>query len=311
MISTNKKAEFDFVWLFAIIAGAAILILAVYGATKGADTLRYQQETQLAKSLAVVLGPLQAGLSDSSTNQISFKQDTRITNDCSEIGFGSNQMTTATKSGIGKEWTTQRGEITINNLYIFSSNQEGKRFEILSKPFNYPFKVADLLFISSEKYCLQKAPKDLEKEMLNLANFQSENCTEDMKTICFGTSGCDIDIYGTCSASCDTKYDEGYVEKGGDRFYFVGSLMYGAIFTEKEVYDCNVKRLIYRATQVSEILADKAKLMDSKGCSTAMQSDLVYWASVLNKTVPDSIVDKNDIAKSINEKASNERCKSW
>ena len=309
----KKRAEFDFVWLFAIIAGAAILVLAIYGATKGADTLRYQQETQLAKSLSVVLGPLQAGFADSRTNVISFKQDTRLTNDCSEGDFGSNKMSTATKSGIGQEWSQQGGETTIRNLYIFSSAQEGKNFEVFSKPFSYPFKVGDLLFISSDKYCLKNVPKDLESDIkgLGLSNWYLGNCTDDMKTICFGNSGCDINIFGTCSVDCDTKYDEGYLEKEGERFYFVGSLMYGAIFAEKDLYDCNVNRLIYRATQISEILADDTSLMDSRGCSTAMQPELVYWASVLNKTNPDLIVDKNDIAKSLQNKESSARCKPW
>ncbi len=309
----KKKAEFDFVWLFAILAGAAILVLAIYGATKGASTLKYQQETQLAKSLAVVLGPLQAGFADSKTNMISFKQDTRITNSCSDIEFGTNMISTATKSGIGEPWSQQGGEIIIKNQYIFSSTQEGKKFDVFSKPFNYPFKVGDLLFISSDKYCIEKVPKELESEIksIGLSNWYTENCTEDMKTICFGSLTCDINVVGTCSAGCDTKYDEGYVQKDNERLYYVGSLMYGAIFADKELYDCNVNRLIYRATQISEILAEDAKIMDSRGCPTNMQPEFVFWASTLNKTVPDSIVEKNDIAKSIAIKHSSISCKSW
>lgn len=309
----NKKADFDFVWLFAILAGAAILMLSIYGATRGADTLRYQQETQQARSLSVVLGPLQAGFADSKTNVISFKQDTRITNFCSEEGFGTNKLSTATKSNIGDKWSQQGGETTIKNQYIFSSFQEGKNFEVFSKPFNYPFKVGDVLFMSAEKYCIPKVPTELESEIkgLGLSNWQLGNCTEDIPTICFGSPTCDINVIGTCSANCKTKYDEGYVQKDGDRFYYVGSLMYGAIFSEKELYDCNVNRLIYKAKQISEILSDTAKLMDSRGCSTNMQSELTVWAKTLNTTVPDSIVEKNDIAKAIEKQHSDERCRTW
>ncbi|MBC8495838.1 hypothetical protein H8D36_06800 [archaeon] len=309
----NKKADFDFVWLFAILAGAAILMLAIYGATKGADTLRYQQETQQARSLSVVLGPLQAGFSDSKTNAISFKQDTRITNFCSEEGFGTNKLSTATKSNIGDKWSSQGGETTVKNQYIFSSFQEGKKFEILSRPFNYPFKVGDLLFISAEKYCLPQIPNDLKNEIkgLGLSNWQTENCTQDIPTICFGSTNCDINVIGTCTSDCKTKYDEGYVQKDGDRFYYVGSLMYGAIFAEKELYDCNVNRLIYKTKQISEILADEAKLMDSRGCPTSMQPELTFWAKTLNTTVPDSIVENNGIAKSIEKKQSLQGCQLW
>jgi hypothetical protein len=311
MKKLNKKADFDFVWLFAILAGAAILILAIYGATKGADTLKYQSDTQLAKSLSVVLGPLQAGFSDSLTNTVSFQQETKIINYCSDSAFGSNELSISTKDG--KDWTPQSGEIKIRNQYVFSSETSGKRFEVLSRPFNFPFKVGDLLFINSGAYCIEKLPKELEKEIksLNLNNFQIENCSENIPTICFGSGSCDINVYGTCAVDCKTKYDEGYVEKVGEKLYFVGSLMYGAIFSDKEVYECNVKRLIFRAKTLSEILAEKASLMDSRGCSTNIQPELIFWASTLNKTNLTNIIDKNDFAKSLEEKQKSERCKSW
>lgn len=310
-----KKAEFDFVWLFAIIAGAAILVLAIYGATKATDSLRYQQETQLTKSLAVVLGPLQSGYADSKTNKISFKQDTRIDNYCANDGFGENVLSTRTKSTMGTEWTKQTGEITIKNLYIFSSSQEGKNFEILSKPFNFPFKIGDILIINSEQFCSPKIPEEIKTDIKNLGltNWQIENCSKDIvKTICFGTTTCDINVYGTCSSmDCDSKYDEGYVEKDGKRLYYAGNLMYGAIFSEKDLYDCNVQRLIYRATQISDILSDKAKLMDSRGCPTSLQADLEFWASTLNKSTASSIVDKNKLAQALDKQESMERCKLW
>lgn len=309
-----KKAEIDFVWIFAIIAGAAILVLAIYGATKAADSLKYQQETEQTKSLAVVLGPLQAGYADSKTNKIYFKQDTRIDNYCTSEEFGTNVLSTRTKSSIGDKWSAQTGEITVKNQYIFSSSQEGKNFEILSQPFNFPFKVADILIMNAEKVCSQKLPSELKDEIknLNLINWEIENCSEESKTVCFGTSNCDINVLGTCSTmDCDSKYDEGYVEKEGKRLYFVGNLLYAAIFSDKDLYDCNVQRLIYRTQQVSEILSEKARLMDSRGCPTALQADLSFWSSTLNKTNSNSIVDKNKIAIALEKQESNERCKLW
>jgi hypothetical protein len=309
-----KKGEFDFVWLFAILAGAAILVLAIYGATKATDSMKYQQETQLTKSLAVILGPLQSGYADSKTNKISFGQETRIDNYCNDEGFGSNVLSTRTKSSIGNTWTTQTGEIAVNNLFIFSSSQQGKKFDILSKPFNYPFKVGEILIINSEKLCVKKMPIELEQDLENLAMASLEivNCSEESKTICFGNSGCDINVYGTCSTmDCDSKYDEGYVEKNGERIYFVGNLLYAAIFSDKDLYDCNVQRLLYRASQLSQILSEKASLMDSRGCSTSLKADLSFWASTLNKSSVSSLDDNNKIARGLQKQASTERCKLW
>ncbi len=120
-----KKGQFNFVWLFAIIAGGAILFLAVYGAVKTGDSARFQSDSEIAKSISVITDPLQAGFSEGSFGKISFREETRINNICFSGEFGKNDISVATRSSVGEEWNLPGGTTSIHNKYIFSS---GKKF---------------------------------------------------------------------------------------------------------------------------------------------------------------------------------------
>ena len=119
----NKKAQFNFVWLFAIIAGGAILVLAIYGATKVGDIQRFQTDTEVAKSLAIITDPLQVGFAESSFGKISFRQETRINNICVDGNFGRHKISATTRSNIGEEWNPPGAQVPIHNKYIFSSGR--------------------------------------------------------------------------------------------------------------------------------------------------------------------------------------------
>ena len=72
----NRKAQFNFVWMFALIAGGAILFLAIYGALKVGEGERYEADTAIAKSLSFLIDPLQAGFSEGNFGTINFKEET-------------------------------------------------------------------------------------------------------------------------------------------------------------------------------------------------------------------------------------------
>ena len=129
------KAQFNFTWLFAIVAGAAILVLAVYGAVKIGDTQRYKTDTEIAKKISVITEPLQAGFAEGTFASIEFKSETKINNYCSSDDFGKNDISVATRSRIGEEWLPAGGETSVHNKYIFSNPLEsGKKFYVFSKP---------------------------------------------------------------------------------------------------------------------------------------------------------------------------------
>ena len=326
-----KGGQFNFVWLFAIVAGGAILFLAIYGALSFGDTARFQSDTEVAKSLAIITDPLQAGFAESSFSKILFQLETRVNNVCFDNGFGKNDISVSTRSGIGEEWNLPGGATSIHNKYIFSSGaSSGLDYYVFSKSFDFPYKVSDLIFLSVDNYCFVNAPEGVPG--FDVPNIEVEhptgvpigvgrpgstsdgaNCSVGDVRVCFGSGDdCDVMVYGSCSSGCDSVYDEGVVVKDGIDMKYVGSLMYGAIFSDKGVYDCNVRRLLYRAGKIAEEFANKADLMDARNCNTNLKVDLIVWRSLVENATVDDLASLRVMADVIDKKNGGEKlCGVW
>jgi len=311
----NKSGQFNFVWLFAIIAGAAILVLAIYGATKVGDTQRFQTDTEIAKELAILTDPLQAGFAEGSFGKITFKQETRINNICIDGNFGRHKISASTRSDIGEPWNIPGEQVSIHNKYIFSlGGASGKEYYVFSKPFYFPYKVADLTMLIPDDYCLVNAPEEISDEInFNMKKIQVENCSDKgLINVCFGVGNdCDIEVHGLCMTGCDSVYDQGTVEKFGAEMKYVGNLMWAAIFSEREIYECNVNRLMYRAGKIAEEFADKADLMDARGCNTNLKPDLLTWAGLTINAGVDDLMDLNSIGETLDKNDDLAGCGIW
>lgn len=315
----DSKGQFNFAWLFAILAGGAILFLAIFGAIKATDTSRYQSNTEIAKQLTILTDPLQAGYSQGTFGSVEFNDVTRINNFCYDLDFGWNSISVSTRSDIGEEWNEAGSEIRVNNKYIFSKERtQGMKYYIFSKPFNLPYKVADLTLLISENYCFKDAPDEIEEELsaFSIPNIEFDDCTNSNTTnVCFSsTSNCDIVVKGDCQTSdCDSIYDKGTIIKkdSSEDLYYVENLLYAAIFSDKNNYDCNVNRLLYRATRITEGLIEKSDIMNSRDCSTNLKSDLQIWASELNSTTSEGITSLSSISSNLEIKNEKEICGLW
>ena len=297
-----KKAQFSFVWIFALVVGGAILFLAIYGAMQAGDTASIRSNTETAKSIAILTDPLQAGFSDGSFGRISFKENTKINNICNSNEFGNNIISVAVQSGKNDEWSLAGSGITVSNKYIFSSEADsGKDFYVFSKPFYFPYKVADLTFLILDNYCFVGANDDVADEIigLNMPNIEIENCTlPNSIRVCFSSN-----------EDCDITVDNRRVEKGSDEMEYVGNLMYAAIFSDKDIYNCNVERLKYRAAQIAEEFSQKADLMSSRGCGTSMAGSLKGWSIILNNS--NSLVALESEADELDKMNENSLCRVW
>lgn len=125
---------------------------------------------------------------------------------------------------------------------------------------------------------LQKKIED-EISDLNQENLFSDNCPSESVRVCF-TSGLDCDIV--------VNYNAGYVDKDGDRRYFHSdSLMYAAVFSEREIYECQLKRVMQRGEQLALLYKDKAQFISRAGCETDLDQDLLELSN-LQKNLDDS-----------------------
>lgn len=266
-LQKNRRGiEFSFTWLFAVIIGTIILVLAIYAATKLIGTGGTETSTISAKEIGILLNPLETGFESGKTTSFSISTDTMIYNRCDNFSNFGNQKIQIRQKTFGK-WNELSAEVSFQNKYIFSNNIEtGNKFYVFSKPFYLPFKVSDVIYLTSddEKYCFIEAPKNIEEELnqLKQGNLATgNNCSS------FGNY---IKVCFEATANCDIKvsYNQKYVEKNKSRMYFeTDALMYGAIFSDNKTYECQVKRLIMRAEELNSIYSKKAVLLSQRECN--------------------------------------------
>ena len=277
----NKRGvEFTFSWIFAIIAGAVILISAVYITTKFIGSERYVADTFIASELNTILNPIETNLEDSKYASIDFVDETRVFNECSNSGtFGKQQISTSSKLGIGKDWGEQSARKTSFNRYIFSRSVEqtnDKKMGALVRPLFIPFKVGDLTMLYGWDYCFVNPTSEVEDLINDLSANGAQDiglnlssslalCPRNSTTVCFNQIGCEINV--NTQARVVSKYDI-------DLYYEGDTLMLAAIFADPEIYECQIKRLMGRTGELAALYSKKAQYIEGEGCSNNLQVEL-------------------------------------
>lgn len=297
--------QISFPWMFAIIVGVAILLLTIYGLTKLIGTQETIQDVRTSKELGILLNPLETGFEESKSSSLVFPLETRIHNICTDFGDFGKQTIQISQKGL-KEWSKTNIDVNFKNKYIFSNNPiEGKTINIFSKSFEFPFKVSDLIYMSSssEIYCFNDAPDDIGDEIKNLNqnNLLTENCSSEYINVCF-SGNCDIRV----------NYVGKYVEKQNKKLYFENdALMYGAIFSEESVYECQVKRLMKRMASLAELYWDKSNFISNRGCSLNMDFQLLI-SSANGLSSSEGLSSINNLVKIMDTtNKGNSICKLW
>jgi hypothetical protein len=317
----NKKGfEMSFAWMFSIIVGAVIIFLAIYIVTQYfLPTKKQEINIQTATKISILLDPLETSLETGKSSIIEFPVETRIYNDrCEYSGsFGYQRIGLSSKSGIGEQWPNPSYPKSIYNKYIFSEEVEQQEtFNIFTKPFNMPFKISDLIILSGTEYCFifNEDSEDIKDELerLNLGNVQissnKNNCSSQSKKVCFPGTGCDISVYGSVEYG-GQNFEQGSVIKQGKTMYYSGNLLYAAIFSSPEVYECNIKRLAKRISHLALIYKDKIKIVESKGCSSTLEPHLISLSNLgLNASSSEIVFSLNNKAEQIDEINQASRC---
>ena len=308
----NKKAQLQisFAWLFAIIVGAFILFLAIYGVTQLIRTGETATSAQTGAEIGVLLNPLETGFETSRTTLLTMPVNTRIHNRCLvDSGNFGRQIIQLSQISFNR-WTETDIDIGFTNKYLFSDSiVEGKTFLLFSKSFDFPFKVSDVIYVTSaeKSYCFVDAPSRLENELtdLNQENILLDNCSENENSIkvCFSAFGSD----------CDIRVNEALksVEKRGETLYYeTDALLYGAIFADSEIYECQTQRLIQRAEQITLLYSDKTQIQSFQGCQADV--NLASFSNSLSSYRSSSdLIFSSEIARTIDAQNRVAECELW
>ncbi len=324
---SDKKRGFQisFAWLFAIIVGAFILFLAIYGVTRLISLGQYEISTETSKEIGILLNPLETGFETGKVTSLSLARETRIYNTCNADSFFGRQVISISQKNFGR-WPEPSEGVSFRNKYIFSKRTaEGKDFYIFSKPFNFPFKVADLIYLIpvSEEYCFIDSPPEIEDEILDLEpkniilESSIDSCSDKSLGVCFSPAG-------SALADCDIRvnYEAGYVDKSkssennedSKRVYFDDdSLMYAAIFSDSGVYECQVRRLMQRVEQLALLYKDKEILISQRGCYSNLREELLLLGNSAGSVTGSEDINSYliNLANDIEQKNENSYCRLW
>lgn len=311
-MKSKKGFEMSFAWMFAIIVGGVILFLAVYFISVIIPSETNRQDTLSGKEIGILLSPVENSLSSSRSSRIFVNGDTRVYNFCKGPinDFGRQEIRLATKSGIGAEWPEPGVPHRFNNKYLFSEEIiEGSEFYIYSKSLNLPYKAADLLIMWSnlEDYCFKDAPREIKETIdgMGFDNLHTGQCPSKAIEICFIDSRCDIDV-DLSSKSVTKNRQTVYFESSFSGRLEEEGLIYAAIFSDPEIYECQLKRVMARSAALSEILVDKSERLSTENCgSLSLVSDLEEFAGLarnmetsrdirLIKSAAEELKEKND-----------------
>ena len=129
-----------------------------------------------------------------------------------------------------------------------------------------------------------------------------------------GVQTCALPISSGNKCDVVVNYDLRYVDKNNQKMYFYNdALMYSAIFSEKKIYECQLKRVMQRAEQLDLLYIDKAKLISREQCNTNLNQDLLELSN-LEKSFSGSENFNNymiDLTKRIQTENKIAECKLW
>lgn len=307
----NGFLEMPFGWMFALLAGAVILFLAIFFVVKLTSTEELEQGIVTSNQVGILLSPLEIGFESAKTTVLELPSNSRIYTICDSSGVFGKQKIQVSQENFGK--ISEGGlNASFQNKYIFSENPiEGRNFYIFTKPFIFPFKVSDLVYLipSTNVYCFVNPPNETRKEISDLKiksviNVSSKsNCTLGSISVCFSPGNCNITVNKNSN-----DINQNYVNRNNKRLYFVDdSLMYAAIFGDPNQYDCQIERIAKRTVELAKLYDRKQSLVSARGCPTNINFNELFGFVDYQYFTNEHIQEVNRI-KELNEQVD---CQLW
>ncbi len=322
-ILSNKKRikhkkgfmNLSFGWIFGLIVGAVVLFLAIYMATQYAGLEKKSQTAQSGRQIEAWFNSLNTGENVSLSTTLTSSVETKMYSECKPYGEFGEQILRVDEKSMNEFETGM--EISFKNQYIYISKDSSeiptKSFSVFSNTFNFPFKISNLIYVTpiSKEYCFVTDDENREEkiENLNRKNFKVadsiDKCEENSETVCFTYEDCDINVR------------ESYVEKDGEKMYYSGdALMYAAIFSDKELYECQLKRLMKRTNKLADMYIYKSKDMIGCDMSTIKIGLNTLKEGAKGMTDAEGEVSQGlrslaSLQKSLNKKNDQWKCRLW
>jgi hypothetical protein len=305
-----KKGYLDisFSWIFAIIVGGFILFFAITSVSKLGNIKQTSEGAIAGVELEILLNPLETGLETGKTTTLTMPVYSRIYFDCDNYGdFGNHYL--MVQEQVKKEWKSTGINIKFENKYLFSNSIiDGKNFYLFTKPFEFPFKVGSLIYMTSseDEYCFKNPPEEIEKELKDLSqpNIFVNDCKENQIKVCFeASSDCQIKV----------NYNLGYVEKKeGKSYFYTDALMYAAIFSDSTAYECELQRVLKKTSNLATIYQEKGFLLVNEGCTSDTISELTMLKNQIENFQSSSNINNLVyVIKDLEKKNENARCRLW
>ncbi|MEM2173444.1 MAG: acid shock protein [Candidatus Pacearchaeota archaeon] len=252
-----QKAQLSsFAWIFSLIIGAVILFFAFFFVTQyGKQVAKPTKEVSVESGINILLEPFSevGSLVEAQGTALEFPADSYT-----EFGCNANNDYSEIKWRNRKEKTFSIIK-QVPDKYIFSKpliTTQKETFFAFSMPLKDPFFIATPVIIVDGKYCLTNLPyqyrtkleeisKDIISKTKSAINFT--NCPSDYYKIDIGCSACNY----------------GFVD--GKPWF--SDLIYAAIFSDFDTYNCNLDRILARAKILASIYKTKAQLLRNKGCT--------------------------------------------
>jgi hypothetical protein len=302
----NSKGFLDmpFTWIFAIIVGVVILFFAFYFSRNLVQTSTSERNAKNSQEIQTFLNSIENKLENSQISYFSLPNNVILRNICEDFGLGKQKLSSQEKTFKGDEIKT-----ILNNKYIFSQETiESKDFVVFSKSLKLGFDLANLIYFipKNKEYCFIDAPYDLKKEIneLNISNLKTGSCNG--TKVCFNRNeNCDIfvDYPNNKLITINGSFSFGLDEDN--------ALFYATLFSDKNIYECQLKRLIERAKILTNVYIEKQGLLNEY-CENSITDKLNEFYTHLN-----DYKDSQDISmiveysKELNEVNKNSECRLW
>ena len=279
-----KKAQMPaFAWVFSLIIGAFILFFAFFFVGRLSQTSQQYGQAVYTTSLDTLLEPFTSSLASGQSDIIKLQKGTQLKAECyydmKGRSFGKSILKARPPS-----MTKSQGysfDKLVYDKYIFSRELKlgnGKLF-VISMPFEMPFRIADLTMLIGDNYCFVSLPYKYNQTLWELSEnvsnaglkFQFPNsvdkCDDNTMKVCWTNDDCDVKIKGDNPGTVKFRHD-------ANAYPWIGNMVYAAMFSDADVYNCSFKRLMLKAKTLTGLYKKQAALLGSKGCVTGLDSSL-------------------------------------